>query len=78
MWAGDHGWFAASVSWFGITDLTAFHARVPRFQRHHTDHLVGPWPEASHVHWGRSSVHNADHITRPILANRAVLGSSAP
>ncbi len=59
--------FAAGVSSFGITDLAAFRARVPRFQRHHSDRLVGPWPEAAHLYRERSPVHNADRITGPVL-----------
>ncbi|MGH3814899.1 MAG: alpha/beta hydrolase family protein [Pseudonocardiaceae bacterium] len=37
------------------------------FQRHHADHLVGPWPEAAHLYRQRSPVHNADQITQPVL-----------
>ncbi|HEV7449993.1 MAG TPA: S9 family peptidase [Pseudonocardiaceae bacterium] len=59
--------FAAGASWFGIADLATFRTHAPRFQRHHTDHLVGPWPEAAHLYWDRSPVHNADQITHPIL-----------
>jgi dipeptidyl aminopeptidase/acylaminoacyl peptidase len=50
--------FVAGVSWFGITDLAtdlaAFRTRVPRFQRHHTDRLIGPWPEAAGTYRERS------------------------
>ncbi|HEU0090373.1 MAG TPA: prolyl oligopeptidase family serine peptidase [Pseudonocardiaceae bacterium] len=59
--------FTAAVSWFGITDLAAFRAHVPRFQRHHTDHLVGPWPQAAHTYRERSPLHHADRITQPVL-----------
>ncbi|MFN2497027.1 MAG: prolyl oligopeptidase family serine peptidase, partial [Pseudonocardiaceae bacterium] len=46
--------FAAAASWYGITDLATFRAHVPRFQRHHTDHLVGPWPDAAPIYRERS------------------------
>jgi len=59
--------FAAGVSWFGITDLVRFRARVPRFQRHHADHLVGPWPHTASTYRERSPVHHADRITSPVL-----------
>jgi len=59
--------FASGVSWYGITDLAAFRAHVPRFQRHHTDHLVGPWPDAAPHYRARSPVHNAARIIRPVL-----------
>lgn len=59
--------FAAGASWYAITDLAAFRAHVPRFQRHHTDHLIGPWPEAAPRYRARSPVHNATRITQPVL-----------
>ena len=59
--------FAGGASWYGIADLTTFRAHVPRFQRHHTDHLIGPWPDAAPLYRERSPVHNADRITRPVL-----------
>jgi dipeptidyl aminopeptidase/acylaminoacyl peptidase len=59
--------FAGGASWYGITDLTTFRAHVPRFQRHHTDHLIGPWPDAAPRYRERSPVHDADRITRPVL-----------
>ncbi len=59
--------FVGGASWYGITDLATFRARVPRFQRHHTDHLVGAWPDAAPVYEERSPVHNAAQITQPVL-----------
>ncbi len=59
--------FTAGVSWFGITDLAGFRARVPRFQRHHTDHLIGPWPDAAPTYRERSPSHHTDQITHPVL-----------
>ncbi|MGH3919354.1 MAG: S9 family peptidase [Pseudonocardiaceae bacterium] len=59
--------FAGGASWYGITDLVTFRAHVPRFQRHHTDHLVGPWPDAAPLYREHSPVHNAAQITRPVL-----------
>ena len=59
--------FVGGASWYGITDLVTFRAHVPRFQRHHTDHLVGLWPDAAPVYRERSPVHNAAQITQPIL-----------
>ncbi|MGH3906640.1 MAG: prolyl oligopeptidase family serine peptidase [Pseudonocardiaceae bacterium] len=61
------GRFAGGASWYGITDLATFRAHVPRFQRHHTDHLLGPWPDAAPRYRERSPVHNAAAITRPVL-----------
>ncbi|MGH3961935.1 MAG: S9 family peptidase [Pseudonocardiaceae bacterium] len=59
--------FAGGTSWYGITDLVTFRAHVPRFQRHHTDHLVGPWPDVAARYRERSPVHNAAQITQPVL-----------
>jgi hypothetical protein len=61
--------FAAAASWYGITDLAIFRAHVPRFPRHHTDHLVGPWLDAAPIYRERSPVHNAAAITQPVLLN---------
>ncbi|MCA1601031.1 MAG: prolyl oligopeptidase family serine peptidase, partial [Acidobacteria bacterium] len=44
-----------------------FRAHVPRFQRHHTDYLVGSWPDAAALYRERSPVHNAAAITQPVL-----------
>lgn len=59
--------FAGGATWYGITDLATFRAHVPRFQRHHTDHLVGAWPDAAPIYQERSPVHNAAQITQPVL-----------
>jgi dipeptidyl aminopeptidase/acylaminoacyl peptidase len=59
--------FVAGASWYGITDIDAFRTRVPRFQRHHTDHLIGPWPKETRIYRERSPIHNADQITHPVL-----------
>ncbi len=59
--------FAGGASWYGITDLATFRAHVPRFQRHHTDHLIGPWPAADPLYRERSPVHNAAQIAQPVL-----------
>ncbi|MGH3870338.1 MAG: S9 family peptidase [Pseudonocardiaceae bacterium] len=59
--------FAGGASWYGITDLVTFRAHVPRFQRHHADHLAGPWPDAAPRYRERSPVHNAARITQPVL-----------
>lgn len=56
-----------SASWYGITDLATFRAHVPRFQRHHTDHLVGAWPDAAPIYRERSAVHNVAQIAQPVL-----------
>jgi len=36
-------------------------------QRHHTDRLVGPWPDTAPRYRARSPGHNAAQITRPVL-----------
>jgi len=59
--------FAGGASWYGITDLATFRAHVPRFQRHHTDHLVGVWPDAASLYRERSPVHHAAQITQSVM-----------
>ena len=59
--------FAAGTARSAIADLAAWRAAVPRFQRHHTTDLIGPWPEAAEVYRQRSVLHDSDEITVPLL-----------
>ena len=40
---------------------------VPRFQRHHTTDLIGPWPQAAETYRRRSALRDPDRITVPVL-----------
>ena len=59
--------FAAGAARSAIADLAAWREAVPRFQRHHTTDLIGPWPEMANVYRQRSVLHDRDEITAPLL-----------
>jgi len=40
---------------------------VPRFQRHHTTALIGPWPDDADQYRQRSVLHDAHRIHAPVL-----------
>lgn len=58
--------FVAGAARSAIADLVAWRAAVPRFQRHHTTDLVGPWPTAAEIYRQRSVIHGTE-ITVPLL-----------
>jgi len=59
--------FAACVARSPITDPRTWRDAAPKFQAHHADALIGPWPEATDTYRARSVLDNADKINRPVL-----------
>lgn len=59
--------FAAGTARAAIADPATWRAAVPRFQRHHTTDLIGPWPQAAPTYRERSALHDAHRITAPVL-----------
>lgn len=59
--------FAAGVARSAVIDPLAWRDAAPKFQTHHTDLLIGPWPQAQATYHQRSVLHHADAITRPVL-----------
>jgi len=60
--------FAAAVLLYPVTDLLDLAERSHRFERHYTDSLVGPAPEANELYRERSPVWHAERFTaRPLL-----------
>jgi dipeptidyl aminopeptidase/acylaminoacyl peptidase len=51
---------------------------VPRFQRHHTTDLIGPWPQTAETYRQRSALSDADRITVPVLLVHGVRDPIAP
>ena len=59
---------AAAIVAYPVTDLAGLAARSHRFERHYTDSLVGPLPEAGALYYGRSPIHFVDRLTStPLL-----------
>jgi dipeptidyl aminopeptidase/acylaminoacyl peptidase len=59
--------FAAGIARSPVIDPQTWRDAAPKFQAHHADGLIGPWPEAAPTFWARSVLHNADAISRPVL-----------
>jgi dipeptidyl aminopeptidase/acylaminoacyl peptidase len=59
--------FAAGTARSAIIDPVTWRTTVPRFQRHHTTTLIGPWPQDAEDYRRRSVLHDAHHITTPVL-----------
>jgi dipeptidyl aminopeptidase/acylaminoacyl peptidase len=62
----DHP-FTAATARSAIIDPATWRDAVPRFQAHHTDGLIGPWPQAAGTYRARSVLHNTARIRRPVL-----------
>ncbi|MGB4137218.1 MAG: prolyl oligopeptidase family serine peptidase [Microbacterium sp.] len=61
------GAFAAGISRYGVADLRMLAADTHDFEKHYTDGLVGPLPEAEQVYVDRSPLTHADRIDVPVL-----------
>lgn len=59
--------FAAGVSYFGVSDLETFTESTHKYEKHFTSHLVAPWPERRDLYRARSPLHAADRIASPLL-----------
>lgn len=59
--------FAAGVSWFGVSDLESFAEKTHKYESHLLEHLVAPWPEGRALYRARSPLAAADRISRPLL-----------
>ncbi len=59
--------FAAGVSRFGVSDLTALARDTHKFESHLLDGLVGPYPEAGDLYANRSPVYHAVEIATPVF-----------
>jgi len=60
------GTFRAGVCMYGVADLFGLAADTHKLERHYTDMLVGPLPEAAALYRERSPVFHAERITDPV------------
>jgi dipeptidyl aminopeptidase/acylaminoacyl peptidase len=58
---------AAGVDLYGVTDLVSLRERTHRFERHMTESLIGPLPEAFSIYQKRSPITLAHQIGKPLL-----------
>ena len=59
--------FAAGVSRFGVADVEALARDTHKFESRYLDTMIGPYPERADLYRGRSPVHFADRLERPLL-----------
>ncbi|WP_051468763.1 S9 family peptidase [Actinomadura oligospora] len=59
--------FAAAIARCPVVDPTTWRNVAPKFHAHHTDGLIGPWPETVHLYQERSLLTQPEQITRPVL-----------
>ena len=66
--AAHRSLIAAAIVAYPVTDLSDLAERSHRFERHYTESLVGPLPEAAALYHGRSPTTFADRLTAtPLL-----------
>jgi dipeptidyl aminopeptidase/acylaminoacyl peptidase len=59
---------AAAIVAYPVTDLTDLAERSHRFERHYTDTLVGPLPDAAALYTARSPLHFTERLAKvPLL-----------
>jgi len=60
------GVFKAGVALYGIVNHLSLLENPPKFERHYSDWLIGPYPEAAELYLQRSPVFFADNIQDPV------------
>ncbi len=60
------GIFRAGVSLYGIVNHLSLLQNPPKFERHYSDWLIGPYPEAKELYHQRSPIFFANNIQDPV------------
>jgi dipeptidyl aminopeptidase/acylaminoacyl peptidase len=60
------GIFKAGITLYGITNLLTLRENPPKFERHYSDWLIGPFPEAQEEYRERSPLFLAEEIQDPV------------
>ncbi len=60
------GVFKAGIVLYGIVNHLSLLQNPPKFERHYSDWLIGPYPEAEDLYHQRSPIFFADNIQDPI------------
>ena len=60
------GFFKAGINLFGVTNQFTLAADTHKFEKHYTDTLLGPLPQAAELYHERSPIFFADKIQDPI------------
>lgn len=59
--------FSAGASYYGISDLSSLADDTHKFEKHYTDRLVGPYPEAEATYRQRSPIHHTEQMNCPVI-----------
>ncbi|MVZ99052.1 prolyl oligopeptidase family serine peptidase [Actinomadura sp. LD22] len=59
--------FTAAIAHCPVIDPATWRDAAPKFQAHHADTLIGPWPDTAPTYEERSLLHHPEDITRPVL-----------
>lgn len=59
--------FAGGIARSPVIDPRTWRQTAPKFQAHHCDALIGPWPGAAALYHTRSVLENAQAIACPVL-----------
>jgi dipeptidyl aminopeptidase/acylaminoacyl peptidase len=59
--------FAAGIARCPVVDPATWRRAAPKFQAHHAEGLIGPWPDRAKIYQERSALHNANLINQPVL-----------
>jgi len=61
------GIFKAGISLYGITNHISLLDNSPKFERHYSSWLLGPYPEMAEVYRARSPLFNSGQIIDPVV-----------
>lgn len=70
--------FAAGVSYYGVTDLTALVATTHKFESRYFDTIIGPLPQAAELMAQRSPITHADQAHVPTLIMQGLEDAVVP
>ncbi|GAA2096263.1 S9 family peptidase [Actinomadura alba] len=59
--------FVAGIARCPVIDPATWRDAAPKFQAHHADELIGPWPADEAIYRERSALRHANRISRPTL-----------
>lgn len=72
------GFFKAAINMYGVADLFGLAMDTHKFERHYTDRLVGPLPEAAPLYRDRSPVFHAHLINDPVAVFQGTADNVVP
>ncbi len=62
-----HDYFAAGVSYYGISDMVRLHQETHKFESHYLERLIGRYPEDEALYQQRSPACHYQSINKPVL-----------